>query len=237
MSKKLAIGLLLMLATDYDVLAQPAKSWVELDKNKVISVIIESLKKADPRYADDKQPSQESTRELNHLKEQLVSFEQAATRKCIDQFVPKGETPIYPLPTFSLSNLAPNGTMAKSIRDLILSEKKFQQRLQANPDYNNCISKIRQNPLFNDTKSKPGLIDAFDQTQNHQQFELQKQAENLLNLAITRYAEQHGYQLIIAKSWNSVLYNQRKVTLDVTEDVLDFIKKNPPVTAQEPGNK
>lgn len=40
---------------------------------------------------------------------------------------------------------------------------------------------------------------------------------------IKNYAEQHGYQLIINKGYNTISYNRDKVVLDVTDDVLDSI--------------
>jgi hypothetical protein len=100
-------------------------------------------------------------------------------------------------------------------------------RLRENPEYMACINKIAEDPLINDLKKKLEDFHDMDILQRGHETKLRKQADNALVSALESYSKQHGYQLIISDSSQNIIYNQGKVVLDVTDDVLDYISKNP----------
>lgn len=236
MSKKLAVGLLLMLINPRDGLTQPPKLWAMVNEARVTTVILDGLKKADPSYEADQQRFSEYNVEQNDLHHELLTLERLGKQKCTDLFLKKtGNTQTFLFPRLTGIGAKASGTaILEAVDEVVRANGILQQKLQADPDYNDCIGKIRQNPLFQTlqaTEAKYGPTDAMRQEFGKRQNWMMKQAKNLFEKAVNRYAEKHGYRFIMNAYPNDILYNQNKVILDVTDDVLDFIKKNPPMAA------
>jgi Skp family chaperone for outer membrane proteins len=60
------------------------------------------------------------------------------------------------------------------------------------------------------------------------------QADKLLKPVMDSYAAQHDYTLIISDNSHSFLYNQDQVALDITAEVLEFLKQNPSLLDNPP---
>lgn len=73
----------------------------------------------------------------------------------------------------------------------------------------------------------------MEKRQNDQM--VRERANDTFTKLIDAYGQSHGYQLIVSGGSELVLFNQSKVVLDVTEDVLAFITQQL-LTSKQPLN-
>lgn len=192
--------------------------WAVINKSKVQATTHETLKKANPYPKEIDQDLEKASRERSLLQQQVYELDRTAQQKCITEAA-KSATDQQPKLT--------NEMTAYGYRNA--------------PAFRECLLNAQKDQLTADLKVKLKKFDElYTQRREHEEG-LRKKAEEAIALAIPKYAEQNGYQLIISNQSNDLVYNHDKLVLDVTDDVIDYILKNQleikPDSTPQPVNK
>ena len=108
------------------------------------------------------------------------------------------------------------------------TEMQAFQKTRSNPEFLECINKSQEDSRVQDLKAKIRAVDEFYEKRHRNDQLLRQRADSAYMELLESYGKTHHYQLIINGGPDLVLFNQSKVVLDVTEDIEDFLAKNPP---------
>jgi Skp family chaperone for outer membrane proteins len=94
-------------------------------------------------------------------------------------------------------------------------------KAQQNPQYQNCIRELKNDQLVTNLQEKISQIDAiFSARQKHDRL-VQEKVTAKIAVIVSNYAEKNNFDLILLNSSNNIIYNKSKITLDITEAVLN----------------
>lgn len=77
-----------------------------------------------------------------------------------------------------------------------------------------------------DLEEKAKKLQGIRDARRKHDLDVSKKTDEAIDIAVAKYAEFNGYQLILTNRSSSIAYNGDKVTIDVTDDVLDSLLKN-----------
>lgn len=176
--------------------------WAVINRSKVISTINENFKKNNPYPKEIDQDFEQTNSDRYLLVQQVSELERTAKQKCV-------------------SDTANNAANQQSKAMADMSAYGYGNT----PAFRECLLNIQKDPLTANLKEKLKKIENLYAQRREYEKQLRKKTDELIALAIPKYAEQNGYQLIINQS-NDLVYNHDKLVLDVTDDVIDYILKN-----------
>ncbi|MDO9103627.1 MAG: hypothetical protein Q7U57_01565 [Methylovulum sp.] len=208
----------------------PEIKWAVANKYKVTEAIKIALTNADPEIESQNAHYNEAVKERKLIDEQIDRLTQQIKDKCGGE-KSKDKNKPHEIHLKGGRNLGEQGGFA-----ITISELEDIRRGHNNPDYWDCIDKAKkEDKQMIDLQGKLArLSDLFlEKRQNDQMF--RERANNTFTQLIDTYGQLHGYQLIISGGSELVLFNQSKVVLDITEDLLAFIAQQP-LTPKQPLN-
>lgn len=225
MTQKLTVCLLLTLLTGCDWLEQPQSSkpaeqpikWAVVEKHKLDEAMGEAVAKANPEIAADKKQYAEAATAAALAMGQIAEITRSLKQKCDDYVVNNNKNaPPKPEPEFRVRSGGPVPPVSQA-----------EMILRGDPVYAECLKKIPEDPLLRDLQAKLDSFNVLEKGQNNRSGKLREQVDKALATILAAYGQQHGYQLIISKNGQELLFNKSNLVLDITPDVLDFIAKHP----------
>lgn len=182
--------------------------WATIDNSKLRQIVGDRFKVENP-YPDAIN-KEDAHRERSRLGQQISDITSIGTAKCReiaargDNGAPTEASPYRrdgdPIPTLGPAQI---------------------YKLLSNSKYQNCMRELENDQLVADLKNKLSAIEEMSVArQKHDRLVMEK-AEKYINAAISEYAESNHFDLVIFKQSDDIAYNKSKVTLDITEAVLN----------------
>lgn len=237
MANRLAIHmccLMLLTACEQRQLPQPAQTphvsssalptpeikWAVANKRKLADTVRAALVKADPEIAAENAKYEAALKERDSLAGQLDGLKMEARDRCAREKL-DGKA----------KDARPNEgktSNAQGSSSAPLLEMQGIQRGRSNPEFLDCINKSQEDSRIQDLQAKMKSIYEFAEKRQRNDQLLRQRADIAYTELLDSYGKTHNYQLIVNGGPELVLFNQSKVVLDVTEDIEDFLARNPP---------
>lgn len=212
--------------------------WAMVDKNKIDKSLMELIKKNNPAPAELGN-EEESYRDRAKIERQISEIEGDAEKKCVNANTVSDKKNSYSENT-SHAGIAPRAPSMSSSEGgfninghyVPLSAINNSPRITNQDNYRECLSNISKDPLIADLREQVNKLDKVRLERKRYEDEIRKKASEYTKLMLTKYAEANSFELIVGNNHGGdyVLYNADKVSLDVTDDVLDFISKRQEIT-------
>ncbi|MEQ1545480.1 hypothetical protein, partial [Methyloglobulus sp.] len=120
-----------------------------------------------------------------------------------------------------------------SFSDSDIARLNIEQYPKTNPklyssEFNECLDNISKDPLILDLRTQIEKTYEIQNKRRQYESEARKKVEGQVKIILADYAEKNKFQMIINNEYgdNNILYNSDRITLNVTEDVINFVKTN-----------
>jgi hypothetical protein len=204
--------------------------WAIVDKNKVVNSTFETFKKNNP-YPTELGNEDDSKLDMSQIQSQISQLETNAKQKCFDANSERQKKTSLKMDktdrVISTSKNAINFVIPVSSLES-LPKKGVTNSMAFDNEYHDCIANIAKDQVNIDLHARLNkLIEATGARYRHD-IDNRKKAEEYVNTAIAKYAEVNHYKMLVNSNSGGdyILYSEDKVSLNVTDDVLDFISKN-----------
>lgn len=113
------------------------------------------------------------------------------------------------------------------------NEKKIPRPSRYPNAYNNeCFNKINSDPLISDLKAKKEKLDAISRRRSMHDRKVREYSRKYVNILIGKYSK-NKFEIVINNHSRNILYNDKGLSIDITEAILNQIReKEPKITIQ-----
>lgn len=188
--------------------------WATVDEYKIRQVIGDRFKDNFPYPQEINVDPNEIGRERAKLNQQISDITSAGTAKCREQTSPNNSRPRNEISS-SHAYLTP-----PSIEPL------QPYTLQNISEYQNCLSTLRSDQLISDLNEKLLKIEKIRTTREKHDRLVMEKLNTHIKSVITEYAKENNYDLVLPKNPGEIIYNKSKMTLDITEAILNSMQEN-----------
>ena len=223
---------ILLVSCKYEANPKSQFKWAVVDKNKISNALADLFKKQNPyppeladyeSIASEERKTQNQIRQLKKEAEEKCMKDQKNLKKTEhskNESLSGAEGQLEP---YRMHELRAIGLSSAFLKAGIVDQQKFAD----------CISVIENDPLIADLKKNLDKIDEIQKTKSHFDSDIRKKTDEYIKNMIARYGETNNFQVIVSTNYgsDSILYNADKVTLNVTDDIVDFILKNQSMSA------
>lgn len=215
--------------------------WAMVDKNKLDKSVMEYIKKINP-VPVELSNEEELRQSRSKIERQISEIESDASKKCVTANTENDKK------TNSVEKLNHSAYVAGSPpiinregginingHYVPLSAINTYPKVINQDNYRECLSNISQDPLVADLREQANKLDKIRLERNRYEDETRKKAAEYTSDMLAKYADANRFELIVSNNHGNanILYNAEKISLDVTDDVLDFIAKTQESTLSE----
>ena len=210
-SRTLIIALLALPLSGCDLpFGKSHPQWAIINRQKIQAAISETIKQKNPYPANLDTDFDNQQQENQRTSQQISDLRRSAMQACLGKSPNgqmKGGQPM-PSPAMPLYGSSQMGSIPS-------------EEAQA------CIQGIDRDQLIIDLKGKLQAFDKLQQQRRMHDIQVQKIMNDSIDSAIASYARASGLTLVISNE-PSIVYNESKQVLDVTDGVIDRIQKPSP---------
>ncbi|GFM85612.1 hypothetical protein PSCICO_10110 [Pseudomonas cichorii] len=206
--KTLAVLLLCLplSACRFEFGSQPPLPWAQVKKSVIVSALSERIRQANPYPSELGDPLQQRT-DQEQLRRQISDLRQSALSRCIASQTPAGTS--------------------KPSTGAIQGLSSYEQIMIANgssPTAAQRCSRVAEgDQLVSDLRVRLAGMEAVEEKRRQFDINIRKKIEQAADDAIENYARSQKYELVVGSD-SSIVFNEKKVVLDITEAVIESIK-------------
>lgn len=240
--KKIALSIMpiLILPACSDILTNHTNQlkWAVVDKEKILKALMDDYINHHPN-PDGLGDESELIRNLSTIQKQISQLESEGRQKCLnDLSAHKKESKSTEQTAKSLASSSPdvlhiNGhdvpRNAIPRGPFYMEEIGVEKYPKTNPviytdEYKVCTSNASQDPLVAELNLRANKIHEAQEKRRKNDIDIRKKIEENIKTLIEKYAKTKNIELVVSHYGdNNILYNADKVTLNVTEDVIDYM--------------
>lgn len=211
--------------------------WATVNESDIQSAVREEFKKNNPYPESIRSNIDDMTHDRRKLQIKIAEMESIWKRKCrasslLD--IESGDKKSSVNQEENVNKLSGGVDGFSSEPNIITSTTvRLETKVESSASYQDCMSGAKSDTLMVDLRDKLEVLDkAYDVKEKHDD-DVRKKLENTIDLAISDYAEENGFELIIASRSNgNIVYSKNKIVVDVTADIVDYLQKDIAKTLQ-----